>query len=108
MNANSVWNGTLAVAVVPRPCHHRAMAIKTTYIVQGFERKRGRLVPGQKDVAPTENGAMKRAEALAGRLPGAAAISVTADDETGEVAAAKILSSFGEIPDDFAETLLGG
>ena len=62
------------------------MASKTTYVVQQFERKRGRLVPGAKDVVPpSESGATKRAEAVAARVPGAAAIKVTADDKTGEL-----------------------
>lgn len=83
------------------------MANKTTFIVQAFERKRGRLVPGAKDVAPTENGAIKRAEALVTRMPGSAAISVVADDETGEVASIAIIQTFGEVPDDFADSIRG-
>ncbi len=83
------------------------MARKTTFVIQGFERKRGRLVPGAKDVAPTQGGALKRAEALATRLPGAAALCITADEETGELHTATILDTFGEVPDDFAESLLG-
>lgn len=84
------------------------MANRTTFIVQAFERKRGRLVPGARDVAPTANGALKRAEALANRAVGTAAISVSADDETGEVSAAEVLGQFGEVPEDFADTLRGG
>ena len=83
------------------------MALKMTFVVQAFVMKRGRLVPGQKDVAPTENGALKRAEALASRMPGAAAIKVMADDETGEVQSIVISGQFGQVPDDFAEQLQG-
>jgi hypothetical protein len=83
------------------------MANKTTYIVQAFEKRRGRLVPGARDVAPSENGALKRAEALAARVPGSAAISVVADAETGEVASVTIIQTFGEVPEDFAESLTG-
>lgn len=43
------------------------MATKTTYLVQTFDLKRKRLVPGQRDVAPAESGARKRAEAMARR-----------------------------------------
>lgn len=82
------------------------MANKTTFIVQAFVLKRGRLVPGAKDVAPTQNGALKRAETLANRMPGTAAISVVADDETGEVSAISILGTFGQVPDDFADSLM--
>ena len=84
------------------------MTLKTTFVVQTFELKRKRLVPGARDVAPTENGALKRAEAIAGRMPGAAALKVVADDETGELDHVSILGQFGEVPDDFAEGLSGG
>lgn len=84
------------------------MAVKTTFVVQAFERKRGRLVPGQKEVAPSQNGALKKAEALAKRLPGAAALKILADDETGELSGIEILDRFGEIPDDFADRLAEG
>ena len=84
------------------------MGMKTTYIVQTFVIKRKRLVPGDREVAPTENGTLKKAEAMAGRMPGTAAIKVIADDETGELESATILGQFGEVPDDFAESLQGG
>jgi hypothetical protein len=45
---------------------------------------------------------------MAGRMPGTAAIKVVADDETGELEAATILGQFGEVPEDFAESLQGG
>ena len=84
------------------------MGMKTTFIVQTFVIKRKRLVPGDREVAPTESGALKKAEAMAGRMPGTAAIRVIADDETGELESATILGQFGEVPDDFAENLQGG
>lgn len=83
------------------------MGLTQTYIVQSFERKRGKLVPTSKDVAPTANGALKRAESLAGRIPGTAALAIVADDETGELTSAEILGTFGEVPDDFADSLRG-
>lgn len=82
------------------------MANKTTFVVQAFVMKRGRLVPGTKDVAPSQNGALKRAESLAARMPGSAAICVVADDETGEVSSVGILGTFGQVPDDFADNLM--
>lgn len=84
------------------------MAMKTTYLIQPFEIHRKRLRPARQEPAPTESGALKRAEALAGRMPGAAALKIVADDETGELESATILGQWGEVPDDFAETLQGG
>ena len=46
-----------------------------------------------------------RAEAMASRLPGTAALQIVADDETGELESATILGQHGEVPDDFAESL---
>jgi hypothetical protein len=83
------------------------MPNKTTYVVQAFVMKRGRLGPGTKEVAPTDYAALKRAEAWATRMPGSAAICVVADDETGELASVAILETFGEVPEDFAESLMG-
>ncbi len=84
------------------------MTLRTTFLVQTFELKRKRLVPGQREIAPTDSGARKKAQAIAGRQPGAAALKVVADDETGELESATILEAFGEVPDDFAESLTGG
>lgn len=84
------------------------MASTTTYVVQQFERKRGRLVPGTRDAAPSSNGALKRAKAVTARVPGAAALKVEADDETGELHAVDVLGEFGEVPEDFRDTLMGG
>jgi len=83
------------------------MAMKTTFLVQTFTIKRKRLILGDRETAPTEHGALKKAEAMAGRMPGTAAIRVVADDETGELEAATILGQFGDIPEDFAESLQG-
>ncbi|GJD99883.1 hypothetical protein [Methylobacterium isbiliense] len=84
------------------------MAMRTTFVVQTFEVHRKKLRPGQRDVAPTESGALKRAEAVAARMPGAVALRIVADDETGELESVAILGQFGEVPDDFAESLQGG
>jgi len=81
------------------------MTMGTTYLVQTFVLKRKRLVPGDRQVSPTSSGALKRAEAMAARLPGTAAIQIVADDETGELESATILGQYGEVPDDFAESL---
>ena len=85
------------------------MASKTTYVVQAFAMKRGGvLAPGRSEPSPSENGALKKAEAVAKRMPGAAALKIVADDETGEMESASILGQFGEVPEDFAEQLRGG
>ncbi len=70
--------------------------------------KRGPLAPGKADQSPSENGAIKRAEAETTRAKGAVAFRVAADDETGEVSEATILKQFGEIPDDFIDQARGG
>ena len=84
------------------------MGMKTSFLVQPFELKRKRLTPSRQEPAPTESAARKRAEAMASRLPGTAAIKVVADDETGEMESVEVLAQFGEIPDDFVEGLKGG
>jgi hypothetical protein len=83
------------------------MTLRTTYVVQPFELHRNRLRPARQEPAQSEFGALKKAEALAGRMPGAAALKVVADDETGELEGVTILGQFGSVPDDLAETLEG-
>ncbi|ACL61784.1 hypothetical protein [Methylobacterium nodulans] len=84
------------------------MGMRTTFVVQTFEIHRKKLRPGTRDVAPTESGALKRAEAIAKRMPGTAALKIVADDETGELESVAIVGQFGEVPEDFAEQLAGG
>lgn len=81
------------------------MALKTTYIVQPFELHRKRLRPARQEPAQTDFGALKKAENLAKRVPGAAALRIVADDETGELEGVAILGQWGEVPEDFAESL---
>lgn len=83
------------------------MAMKTSYLVQTFSEHRKRLRPDRPEPAATEWGALKKAEAMAARLPGSAALRIVADDETGELESATILGQFGAVPDDFAESLAG-
>lgn len=84
------------------------MGMRTSYVVQPFELKRKRLTPGRQELAPTESGAVKRAEGMATRLPGTIALRISADDETGEVESVTVLGQFGEVPDDFVDGLKGG
>ncbi|MCP1550737.1 hypothetical protein J2W76_003982 [Methylorubrum zatmanii] len=79
--------------------------MRTTFLVQTFVLKRKRLIPGDRQVSTTSSAALKRAEAMAARMPGTAALQIVADDETGELESATILGQYGEVPDDFAESL---
>jgi hypothetical protein len=83
------------------------MAMKMAFAVQPFEVHRKRLLPARQEPAHTESGTVKKAEKLAMRMPGAAALTVVADDETGELEGLMILGRWGEIPDDFADSLQG-
>ncbi len=65
------------------------MALKTSFLVQPFEIHRKRLRPARQEAAQTESGALKKAENLAKRVPGAAALKIVADDETGELEASR-------------------
>ena len=67
-----------------------------------------RAEPQTAHSGPSENGALKRAEAMAARLPGTMALKIVADDETGEVESVTVLGQFGEVPDDFVDGLRGG
>ena len=84
------------------------MAMTTSFVVQPFEIHRKRLRPARQEPAQTESGALKKAETLARRMPGAEALKVVADDETGELEGVTILGQWGEVPDDFAESLQDG
>lgn len=83
------------------------MALKASFVVQPFEIHRKRLRPARQEAAQTESGAVKKAENLAKRMPGAAALKIVADEETGELEGVTILGQWGEVPDDFAECLQG-
>ena len=41
-------------------------------------------------------------------MPGAPALKIVADDETGELERIAILQTFGDVPDDVADWLEGG
>lgn len=84
------------------------MTMRSSFIVQPFEIHRKRLRPARQEPAQTESGAIKKAENLAKRMPGAAALKAVADDETGELDAVMILGQWGDVPEDFAESLQGG
>ena len=77
----------------------------TTYMVQPFEMKRSVLTLGRGEPALSEHGAIKKAEALAARLPGAAALKIITDEETGDLLEIVLIASFGELPENFADHL---
>jgi hypothetical protein len=62
---------------------------------------------GQPDLVWARSGALKKAEAMVARMPSTSAIRIVADDETGELESATNLGQFGEVPDDFVESLQG-
>ncbi len=76
--------------------------------MQTFKVVRRGLVPGDRELAPTESGAVKTAEAMAAPLPGTAALTIVAADETGASEGVAIPGGRGEVPDDFAGRLQAG
>lgn len=83
------------------------MALKTSFMVQSFSIHWNRQKPNRSELAQSENGAPKKAEAMAAQMPSRAAIRIVADDETGELESATILNRSEEVPDGFAESLQG-
>jgi len=81
------------------------MAAIGGFVVQAFEHVSGRLVPTLRRDAEGEGDALRQAEALAGRLPGAAALRLPPE---GTDEPATILGAFGDVPDDFSDGLAGG
>lgn len=81
------------------------MPVSTRYLVQAFEHVDGRLVPTLRRDAPSEGLALRQAEALAGRLPGAAALKLVSH---GTAETTTILGAFGDVPDDLSDGLAGG
>ncbi len=64
------------------------------------------LAPGEAVECPNGNAAVRRAQAMAANdaNAGAVAFSRDGDPNLGEFEDAVILKTFGEVPDDFAET----
>ncbi len=77
-------------------------------MVQPFEIHRKRLRPGRQEARTEPKVARsRRPRTWPSACPGAAALKVVADDETGELEGVTILGQWGEVPDDFAESLQG-
>lgn len=77
------------------------MSSTTYYVAQPFElTKGGHLVAGMPQQLQTETAAIRRAESLA-QKGGAVAFSRTGDISTGDFDDAKILRTFGQVPEEF-------
>jgi hypothetical protein len=76
------------------------------YVALPFTATEGGLAPGQAVECPSGAAAIRRAEALSANQAnaGAVAFSRSGDPNLGEFDDAVILKTFGEVPDDFAET----
>lgn len=76
------------------------------YVALPFTRIEGGLTPGQAVECPSGAAAIRRAQALASDKAnaGAVAFSRSGDPNLGDFEDAVILKTFGQVPDDFAET----
>ena len=77
------------------------MGQKSSFAIQSFIRVEGALVAGPRIQARSRDDALATARALVPTIPGAAALQITSDVETGEHAGARIISQSGELPDRF-------
>ena len=73
----------------------------TVYAVQSFDEVNGRLVVGDRVDALSADGALRRAEGLNTFKPGAVAIQILTDAESGTVAGITVLGAFGSVPVEF-------
>ena len=83
------------------------MAVQTVFVVQAFELHRKRLVPTTKEQAKNEQQAVRLAERTAQRKGGAVVLQITVDGETGEVDRTRVVSRFGEVPEDLDQLIEG-
>lgn len=75
------------------------MAQAEKFIVLNFKKNRGGIVPGEMRQASNAVSAEKIAGAMAPRHIGVAAYAVMVDDESGDMAAPRLIVSHGEIAD---------
>lgn len=76
-----------------------------TYVIQPFHVHRKKLKPSQPTPAKTRQQAIADGRRLAASRPGAAVLRVLADDETGEASSIEVIERFGEIPEEFEESI---
>ena len=81
------------------------MASIETYVVQPFHIHRKRLTPSQGVQAKTRHHALADGRRIAASNAGAAVLRVVADDETGEPSSIEVIERFGEIPEEFEESV---
>ncbi|CCD86855.1 conserved protein of unknown function [Bradyrhizobium sp. ORS 285] len=78
----------------------------TYYVAMPFRRdEMGAVIPGTAEECQSSTAALRRAEAMS-RLPdniGAIAFSRSGDPLMGEFSDARLLHTFGELPDDLGE-----
>lgn len=81
------------------------MASIETFVIQPFHIHRKRLAPSQPTPAKTRHHALADGRRIAASRAGAAVLRVVADDETGEASSIEVIERFGEIPEEFEESV---
>lgn len=79
----------------------------TTYAVQVFTLRDGRIARCRRITATSAYDAINTAAATVPTVPFPAALSLFSDEE-GRVWTTTVIGSFGETPEDFAESMLDG
>lgn len=81
------------------------MAEIETFVIQPFHIHRKRLTPSQPASAKTRHQALSDGRRIASGRPGAAVLKIVADDETGEPSSVEVIERFGDIPEEFEESI---
>lgn len=81
------------------------MAEIETFVIQPFHVHRKKLTPSQATPAKTRSAALNDGRRIAFGRPGAAVLRILADDETGEPSSIEVIERFGEIPEEFEESI---
>ena len=76
-----------------------------TYVIQPFHIHRKRLAPSQPLKASTRHHALLDGQRIASGKAGAAILRVVADNETGEASSVEVIERFGDIPEEFEESI---
>lgn len=81
------------------------MAEIETFVIQPFQVHRKKLTPSQPSPAKTRHQAVTDGRRIASGRPGAAVLRIVADDETGEASSVEVIERFGDIPEEFEESI---
>ena len=81
------------------------MAQIETYVIQPFHIHRKRLAPSQGVPAKTRHHAIADGRRIATGKAGAAVLKIVADDETGEPSSIEVIERYGDIPEEFEESI---